>query len=343
MSNCNVIAYILPAGSSPVNNSINTTVKVDPGSSKRGTSDLYLARKYDIEPVAFASTATANVRLYFLQTEFDNFNLKATDSSHRLLPTGPADATGIGNLILRQFHGTGTAPGNYSGATQDFTTAISGFTVNWNATRNWWEVVVPVNGFSGFYITSQKAGPIPVKLEYINGSQSNNQHFLNWKVNCTSTEAKFEIERSSDGIHFAKVGEFSASQLRCAQPFDFTDAYPMPGINYYRVKIIDVDGKFYYSSIVALTSKGKGFEIISLNPNPVRDENAVIRINAGERVNANLVITDFTGRLINKMEVDIQTGINSIPLATKQLAAGAYQVTIYAPGLAPKTTKFIKQ
>lgn len=343
MSNCNLIAYILPSGASPVSNSVNTVLNVDVAASKRNSPDLYLARKYDIEPLVAPATSTATLTLYFLQTEFNNFNTKAADSGHKPLPTGPADATGISNFILRQFHGTGTEPGNYSGSSVDFTTATPGFSLTWNATRNWWEAVVPVNGFSGFYVTSGKTIPVPVKLIYFTGTQSNNQHKLNWKVSCTSTEAKFEIERSNDGSRFTKTGGFTASQQRCYEAFDFIDEAPMPGINYYRIKVIDVDGSYYYTNIVALTSKTRGFEVVGLNPNIISSENAVLKINSGDKAAATAVISDFSGRIISKTQLNIAQGMNSITLQTNRLTAGTYQLTVYAAENKPQTIRFVKQ
>lgn len=343
MSNCNVIAHILPSGGSPVSNSINTSVQVANSSTKWGTSDLYLARKYDIEPVVNASTSSATITLYFLQSEFNNFNIKATDSGHKLLPTGPGDAAGISNLILRQFHGTGTNPTNYSGSSQDFSTATSGFTVTWNATHSRWEVVVPVTGFSGFYLTSQKSIPVPVKLIYFKGAQAGRQHLLSWQSECTSTEAKFELQRSADGIHFTSLTKITATQARCAQPFDFTDANVLPGVNYYRLKSIDVDGKYDYSNIVLLTAKTKGFTIAGISPNPIARVNAVLKINAGDKTEMNIVITDFSGRIINRQTVSLNNGINQVILETSTLSSGAYQVTGYTANEKPQTVKFIKQ
>lgn len=343
MSNCNVIAHILPSGINPVSNSINTSIEIDNGSTKRGTSDLYLARKYDIEPIVNPSTSTATITLYYLQTEFNNFNAKATDSGHKLLPTGPADAIGISNLVLRQFHGTGTNPTNYSGSVQDFSTATSGFTVTWNATHSRWEVVVPVTGFSGFYLTSQKTVPLPVKLIYFKGAQAGNRHLLSWQSECTSTEAKFELQRSADGIHFTTIAKITATQARCAQPFDFTDASVLPGVNYYRLKSIDVDGKFDYSNIVLLTAKIKGFTMAGFSPNPVGRTNAVLKINAGDKAEMNIVITDFSGRIVNRQKISLNNGINQIVLETAKLASGAYQVTGFTANEKPQTVKFIKQ
>lgn len=341
--NCNLIANILPAGGSPVSNSVNTCTKVDTGATKRGTTVLYAARKYDIEPLLNPATSTADVTLYYLQSEFNNFNLKAADSGHKLLPTGPADATGISNLLLRQFHGTGTNPSNYTGPSQDFTTATSGFTVTWNATRSWWEVKVPVSGFSGFYLSAALATVLPISIEYFKGVQTDNKHVLSWKANCSSASVTFEIQRSTDGLHFTSINNLTASQARCSEPFDFTDEHLVSGINYYRIKIIDIDGKSTYSNIISLTLKTKGIELVSLSPNPVIKNDPVLKVNTGDKSLVNIVISDFAGRFVRNQTAQLIPGINPVILNTQSLARGVYQVTAYSAGSAPRTLRLIKQ
>ena len=343
--NCNIIANILPAGGSPVSNVINTCVKVDTGANKMGSSSLYLARKYDIDPFLnpYPATSTANITLYYKQSEFNNYNTKATDSGYKLLPTGPADATGISNLLLRQFHGTGTNPTNYTGPSQDFTTATSGLTVTWNATRSWWEVMVPVTSFSGFYITSAPVSVLPINMEYFKGIPQDGKHLLNWKANCSSASVTFEIQRSTDGQHFSTIHSLTASQARCAQPFDYTDAQPENGINYYRIKIIDVDAKATYSNIISLIHKIKGMDIVNISPNPVMNDNAVLKMNAFEKLQVNIVISDFTGRVLRTQAAQLIPGINQVPLNTFRLAKGTYHVTVYTQGEPPKTIRLLKQ
>ncbi len=341
--NCNLIANVTPAGGSPVTNSINTCTKVDLNATKRGTLDLYTARKYDIEPIVNPATATANIKLYYLQSDFNDYNTRAADSGHKPLPTGPADATGIGNIVLRQFHGTGTNPTNYTGFYADFTTATAGFTVNWNATQSWWEITVPVNGFSGFYLSSSKIGSLSIKLTYFKGTQTDKKHFLNWKVVCTSVEAKFELQRSTNGLNFTPIHSFTANKDRCENPFDFTDTAPADGKNYYRLMFTDVDGKVTYSNIVLLIQKSGSFDLMSINPNMVRTETAVLKVDAFEKESITIVLSDFTGRIIQKQREFLQTGLNQISLQTKNLPAGVYNVTAYSNNTGPKTLKLIKQ
>ncbi len=340
---CNIIARIVPAGASPVSNSINTCTKLATASSKRGTTFLYGARQYDAEPIVSPSTSTANVILYYTQAEFNDFNIRAADSGHKLLPTGPADLIGISKLMIHQFHGTGTNPTNYTGSFQSFTTATSGFTVVWNSTRSWWEVTIPVTGFSGFYLTSAKVGGLPIYLTYFKGVQVDRKNQLTWKVNCTSAEAKFEIERSTDGIHYSTIGYITASQLRCNEPFDYTDQYPLKGANYYRIKMIDVDAKATYSNIILLSLKTARFELMSLSPNIISTTNAKLKLNATERNEMTIVITDFSGRTVQQQLVQVQPGLNEFPINCNNLSTGAYLVSGYIPGEKPQTLKLIKQ
>jgi hypothetical protein len=341
--NCNLLATIQPAGANPVSNVVNSCVRLDTGATKKGTIDLYLARNYDITPQVNPTTATANITLYFLQAEFNKFNQRAADSGHTLLPTGPADATGIANLILRQFHGTGTRPGAYSGGTfVDFTTAAAGVSVTWNSTRNWWEVRIPVAGFSGFYVTSKKTVPVPITLEYFKGSRQGKAHLFTWKVNCTSTQALFNLERSSDGSRFGSIGGFSATQERCQQAFDFTDANPLSGVNYYRLKITDVDGKVAYSNTVSLLNKEAGFALVNMVPSVVK-QSAILNISADVSERVQLVVTDVSGRQVLAQQAMLTPGGNPIPVDASRLAAGIYQITAYTQNGMARTLRFVKE
>ena len=340
---CNIIASVVPAGGSPVSNSINTCTKLATASSKRSTSFLYGARQYDVEPILNPSTSSANVVLYYNQSEFNDFNTRAADSGHKLLPTGPADASGISNLVIHQFHGTGTNPTNYTGAFQSFSNANAGFGVVWNSTRSWWEVTVPVTAFSGFYLTSKKTGGLPIYLEYFNGVQIDRKNMLYWKVNCTSAQARFEIERSTDGIHFTSIGNITAPQLRCSQPFDFTDEYPLKGVDFYRIKMIDVDGSSNYSNTILLTLKTDRFEITGLNPNIIHSENAALKVNSTERNEMTITVTDFTGRVVQQQIVQVQPGLNSFTINSSKLSTGTYLVSSSVSGEKAQTLRLIKQ
>jgi hypothetical protein len=341
---CSVIAGIVPAGAHPVSNSINVCTQVDASPNKMGTLNLFAARKYDIEPLFNPSTSTANISLYYTQKEFDDYNAKAEDSGLSKIPSSASDAYGISNMILKQFHGTGTRPANYTGSTQEFTSATPGVSIVYDSKMDWWEITVPVSGFSGFYLTSKKGNleVLPIRLEYFKGTLGDKKNNLSWKASCSSTEAIFQVERSADGQSFYPLTVIKADQLRCNQPFNYADAAPLNGKNYYRIKITDTDGKFEYSNIIILSSKKSQFEL-SMNPNVVSQESAYVKASTEANHEILIVISDMSGRKLQHQTARIRPGINSIKINTGNLSSGAYLLSAYVAGDDPQTLRFIKK
>lgn len=108
-----------------------------------------------------------------------------------------------------------------------------------------------------------------VRLSTLNAKTIGNNARLNWKVVCFLQYAKFEIQRSANGINYTTINTFEAHQLRCRQPFDFTDAN-ISGLVYYRIKVGDLDGRFSTSKTVAISGKINGFEINRFTPSLIK-------------------------------------------------------------------------
>lgn len=195
-------------------------------------------------------------------------------------------------------------------------------------------------GFSDFAIAELNV-LLPIKLEYINGAKSLSGNDLNWKVNCTSTSITMQIERSVDGTNFKTINSITASQARCGQPFNFMDAQPVPGTNYYRLKMIDVDGKISYSAIVAILNKIKGTEVNGLYPTIIRDEASLSLITA-KTTSINTIITDMNGKLIKANTRSIAEGSSLIKIDCSGLANGVYNLTSIVDGKIIKTIRFVK-
>jgi hypothetical protein len=298
-ASCKLIAKVVPASWFPVNGEINACVTIDNSATKRGTSTLYLQKKYDIEPVVNPASATANITLYYSQFEFNDFNLKSADSGHLFLPRGPWDVAGINNLILKQFHGTGTNPGNYSGAVQNFTTATSGFTVVFNPMFNWWEITVPVTGFSGFYITSAPTGTLPLHLLSFTGSKQTNHNQLQWKTADETNTKEFVLEKSTDGRSFNSFATVAAKGTGNGN-YSYNDNAQISGKVYYRLKMIDKDGRFTYSNIIVLSNQSN--TTVSIYPNPVTDK-ATLQFSDNKLLNSTAKLTDMSGRLVNTIAI----------------------------------------
>lgn len=346
---CNLIARVVPSGALPVSGPVSSRVIIDP-SIQLYNNEPYVQRHFDIEPAVNAATSTANVTLYFRDQEFVEFNLNRT--GFPALPTvangGNADPN-ITNVRVTQYHGLPIFPHNAGNPAPGFYTNPTGFhivptAVNYNSTFNYWEVTIPVNGFSGFYVHTNLFFPLPITLNYFTGTRQGNNHLLNWKVTCNATpSATLILERSADGVNFNSIYNINATALRCNQPFDYTDANPLPGVNYYRLKMISADGKVDISNIVVLINNTKGFDILNIAPNPVTTANFNLNLFSSSAAPVDIKIMDIQGRVVDQQIRSITTGLNSIRFNVDKLAAGSYAISASQQGNRSRVLKFVKE
>lgn len=332
-NNCEIIAQLTPNGLNPVSGVVNTRVWVE-GSVPYYRTEPYVQRHYEITPASGVSTTTGRVTLYFKQAEFGAFN--ADPGSMLDLPANPTDNSGKANLRIVQFPGTSSngtgSPDSYSGTPVVIDPADGN--IIWNAEANRWEVTFDVTGFSGFIVQTEGAA-LPVVLEYFRGNKQGTSNVLNWKVNCFGSSVYFDILRSDDGNNFKSIGSFSATQDQCKQPQNFTDASPLKGKNFYRVKITEIDGRNNYTSTLLLqTDKG-----ITTTIYPT-----IIKRGGGVQVNyagakGHLSVADAAGRQVYLCP--ITNGVQSIALPLQ--ASGMYFYTIKNEAGTVSTGKIIVQ
>lgn len=188
-------------------------------------------------------------------------------------------------------------------------------------------------------------GTLPISIEFFRGYKNGSQHNLNWKVTCTNTpRATMTLERSADGRNFTGIYTITAEAARCLQPFDHVDASPLSGLNYYRLKMVDADGKVTYSTIIALLNKASGFDIIGVIPNPVpKAGNAILNVTSAQKGQLQIVVNDMAGRQLLQQSQQLVAGSNPISLQLQGLAAGVYQITGYMIDGSTKTVRFVKE
>jgi hypothetical protein len=131
-----------------------------------------------------------------------------------------------------------------------------------------------------FWIEADDA-VLPVRLVNFGAIRKNNSSFINWTTLSEQNSKGFEIERSMDGRKWSNIGFVKAksddgnSSLEAA--YSFVDSAPLKGDNLYRLKQVDYDGKYQYSSIRQVS-----FEVsdkIVIYPNPANDYLEITGIN----------------------------------------------------------------
>jgi hypothetical protein len=297
----------------------------------------------------------------------------ASDFTVEFIGTNPNKSTGltpgtideVGNYvwdITRNAVGpTATISLGYGGyAANTVATPATAKVLHWNNTLLVWEDkggnvdVVPAginaitsnagcNDFSPYSIGGP-VGTLPVTINYLNGTKQNGSHNLNWKVSCTSSQnVTLSIERSADGRNFKAINSITADGIRCLQPFSYADNSPLPGNNYYRLKMVDENGKITYSTIVLIINKETGFDIAGILPSLINNNTAVLNTSAAKKMQLTVVVTDMLGKQVEQVQYNLIAGSNQIPLNFTNLAAGTYQLVGYTTEGKSKTIRFVKQ
>ena len=173
---------------------------------------------------------------------------------------------------------------------------------------------------------------LPLKLLSFKGKKQDGSILLNWVTANELQVNRFEIERSNDGSAYQKAGTVLASGTGSANKYySFTDVAPFVKDNYYRLKMIDNDGKFTYSNVLAFHGdEPVTMYIDNIKPNPFSDmlTATVVVQQAGE---LRIQLMDMTGRIAMSMNYTAKAGDNSIVLNNlAHLTAGVYFIKIIA-------------
>lgn len=127
-----------------------------------------------------------------------------------------------------QFYGALTASGGLLACLGAGHTSDAGC-IPWGCTPNAWGAAQRFTNCS----SCAALGVLGIRFISFAVSGNNNGNTLKWEVDKGSAGLEFVVERSSDGKEFYSVGSFAANNSRL---YSYTDANPLNGSNYYRIK-----------------------------------------------------------------------------------------------------------
>lgn len=159
---------------------------------------------------------------------------------------------------------------------------------------------------------------LPVTLTNFSGTIKNKQVQLNWETSSEINSDAFIIERSTDEISFTAIDNVkTANNTAIAADYTYTDKNAATGKNYYRLKMIDKDGKSAYSKVIVVNMTADAPAAITLYPNPAKNYIIVNHPYAGS--NEHLQIINLKGNILLQQKIisaSFQTRID-LPALTK--------------------------
>ncbi len=165
-------------------------------------------------------------------------------------------------------------------------------------------VLLPVN-FLGFEVIN-------------NGNLAN----LKWSVEGEDANTKlYEVQSSSDGVNF-KTFATVAAKGNGSNTYSLNDVALNAGVNYYRIKQLDKDGKFALSPVRSLTLGGKSGGV-SVFPNPA-STSVKTTVSLSKKGAYTVIISNAAGQVVSTQKYGGNKGDNIESINLSNLADGTY-------------------
>ncbi|MFM2363774.1 MAG: hypothetical protein RLZZ316_2676 [Bacteroidota bacterium] len=184
-------------------------------------------------------------------------------------------------------------------------------------------------------LTKAPAGAVPVQLVSFFVSKKENAVLLQWNTANENNNKEFIAEHSIDGIAWSIIGAVAAQNNINGGSYNFTHIQPVNGLNYYRLKQVDMDGKFQYLPVRRLVF-GKNNALL-VYPNPAKD---VVSLQNAKTITG-ITIYNQTGQLV--LQVPLAVNTNTIELNVGRLKAGVYTLQVIYADKTTERTKLVKE
>lgn len=181
----------------------------------------------------------------------------------------------------------------------------------------------------------QAGAPLPVTFISVSAKPVTNGTLITWKVADEIDVKEYEVERSDDGARFSKIGSVGANGN---DTYTFTDVQPIKGAAFYRIKNVDLNGDYKYSTIITLRNGGS-LVITRAYPLPARG-NLTLQHNEAFRQSL-ITISSLDGKMVKTQRPS--TGSIQTDIDLSGMQSGVYLLR-YDDGRGQvETLKIVKQ
>jgi hypothetical protein len=172
--------------------------------------------------------------------------------------------------------------------------------------------------FDNVYLSA--VTPLPVTLAEFNAVKVGNTAQLNWRTLSEVNNKGFAVERSADGAAWAQIQFVNAIG---AGNYTTIDKSPLSGVNYYRLKQVDNDGKQAYSSTALVNFAGNNAVAFSFYPNPVKAK-ITVALQTIQSSKASVSLVNVNGRIIKTIPLTSLQSNSNIQISVSDIAKGNY-------------------
>lgn len=184
----------------------------------------------------------------------------------------------------------------------------------------------------GFFTVSSISNPLPVELLDFTAERRGADALLRWATAMEKNNARFEVEVSTDGQKFDRIGTRTGQGTSTSRhDYEYADeriARYAASVLYYRLRQVDTDGKETLSPIRTVRVEGVGFAAQAV-PNPFGNEGLQVQVLTQQAGPATFDLHDAVGRVLLSGKAELPVGGATLDLRSAgQLPVGVYILTV---------------
>lgn len=174
--------------------------------------------------------------------------------------------------------------------------------------------------------------PLSVKfIEPINATKIDHDIKITWNTATEINCMKFEVEKSKDGISFESIGSVNGSgNSSLKHAYTLIDNHAWQGVQYYRIKEVDFDGKFIRSKVFSINMSDIRWAEMSVLPNVIKyNNNVTLNISCKNDTQASIQIFNSSGQLYSQQNVSLAGNtMNKITIDKVLFTQGIYYISL---------------
>jgi len=167
---------------------------------------------------------------------------------------------------------------------------------------------------------------LPVKISRFTAEPVNARVLIQWVSETEENLNYYELQRSPDGINFENIAMVFKKEP-ASDDYSFPDKKPFV-LNYYRLKMVDMDGKISYSGIISVSFKTNASATISIAPNPVQ-ATFQVTMNGLQQGNYRIELHNASGQVLMNKIINVKQPIQFETFPRQNMAAGIYWINVY--------------
>jgi len=191
-----------------------------------------------------------------------------------------------------------------------------------------------------FKVVFRQMNLLPVTITSVYAKEKDAENLIGWNVANENGIRQYEVEKSKDGSQFSQIA-IAAACSAAKGSYSATDNNASSGTNYYRIKIVSMDGKASYSSVVKIINESKP-GAISVYPNPITDNVIHLQFHQQPAGRYQIKLYSAGGQVLLSKGIHHTEGSSSENIKCENLPKGMYQLMINTPAGKTENIQIIK-